>query len=86
LNVKPLGIVRKIDELGRIVIPKEVRRQQGWTTGTPVEMLGSDDGVFIRPYAIGDQDAVLRALEAKKSFVDDVRVKKALDLVINTFK
>lgn len=88
MKVKPLGIVRKIDELGRIVIPKEVRRQNGWKTGTPVEMLGTEDGsgLVIRPYALSEHDTVLRALEVKKDFVEDVRVKKAIDLVINTFK
>lgn len=29
---------RKIDELGRLVIPMEFRRALGWTTGTRVKM------------------------------------------------
>ena len=28
--MKETGVVRKIDKLGRLVIPKEVRRELGW--------------------------------------------------------
>lgn len=32
------GIVRRVDDLGRIVIPKEIRRKIGLKEDTPVEM------------------------------------------------
>jgi AbrB family looped-hinge helix DNA binding protein len=50
--MKALGIVRKIDDLGRVVIPKEVRRINGWETGTPLEMFATDEGVFIKEYGL----------------------------------
>jgi len=28
-----IGIVRKIDELGRLVLPKQLRKRAGWSTG-----------------------------------------------------
>lgn len=37
MKLKALGIVRKLDELGRIVIPKEVRDAQGWEKGEAME-------------------------------------------------
>ena len=48
--MKALGIVRKIDELGRIVIPKEVRRINGWEAGTPIEMFATTEGVNMQEY------------------------------------
>ena len=36
--MKSIGIVRKIDELGRIVLPKELRDQRELFNGTPVEV------------------------------------------------
>ena len=48
--MRALGIVRKIDELGRIVIPKEVRRANGWESGTPIEMFATTDGVNMQEY------------------------------------
>ena len=31
--MKATGIVRRIDDLGRVVIPKEIRRKQRWEFG-----------------------------------------------------
>ena len=36
--MRATGIVRRIDELGRIVIPKEIRRTMGIKEGAPLEM------------------------------------------------
>lgn len=36
--MKATGIVRRIDDLGRIVIPKEIRRTMGVREGDPLEM------------------------------------------------
>ena len=36
--MKATGIVRRTDELGRVVIPKEIRRQVGIRDGEPLEI------------------------------------------------
>ncbi|MED1403832.1 AbrB/MazE/SpoVT family DNA-binding domain-containing protein [Bacillus mycoides] len=36
--MKNTGIVRKIDELGRVVVPKELRNTLGLSEGTPIEI------------------------------------------------
>ena len=41
------GIVRNLDELGRIVIPKEIRRSLGLKEGDGLEMFISEDGELI---------------------------------------
>ena len=33
-----IGIVRRVDYLGRIVLPKEIRRKLGINEGTPMEI------------------------------------------------
>lgn len=45
-----VGIVRKLDELGRLCIPKEFRDQLGLADRAPVEILATADGVLVRPY------------------------------------
>jgi bifunctional DNA-binding transcriptional regulator/antitoxin component of YhaV-PrlF toxin-antitoxin module len=42
------GIVRQIDRLGRLVIPKEYLRELGWGLGSEVELFALEDGVFVR--------------------------------------
>lgn len=57
--MKATGIVRKIDELGRIVIPKEIRNLQGWGHGTPMEFFISEQGLVIRKYESNLENAEL---------------------------
>lgn len=45
--MKATGIVRRIDELGRIVIPKEIRRTFRIKEGTPLEIFSGDNGELI---------------------------------------
>ena len=42
------AIVRRMDDLGRVVIPKEMRTQLGMDPGAPIEIIGTDDGIFLR--------------------------------------
>ncbi|HLE39574.1 MAG TPA: AbrB/MazE/SpoVT family DNA-binding domain-containing protein [Acidimicrobiia bacterium] len=43
------GIVRKIDDLGRVVIPAEMRRTLGVSEGDELEILLESDHIAIRP-------------------------------------
>lgn len=45
--MKATGIVRRIDDLGRIVIPKEIRRTMRLREGDPLEIYTSTDGEVI---------------------------------------
>ena len=45
--VKATGIVRRIDELGRVVIPKEIRRTRRIREGDPLRMTGTAQQRFI---------------------------------------
>ena len=45
--MKATGIVRRIDELGRIVIPKELRRTFRIKEGTALEIFSGDNGELI---------------------------------------
>ncbi|MBQ1678806.1 MAG: AbrB/MazE/SpoVT family DNA-binding domain-containing protein [Oscillospiraceae bacterium] len=45
--MKATGIVRRIDELGRIVIPKELRRTLHIREGDPLEIFTERDGTVI---------------------------------------
>lgn len=55
--MKATGIVRRIDELGRIVIPKEIRRSLRLREGDPLEIYTIDGGVCFKPYTSWEQDA-----------------------------
>lgn len=54
------GIVRRIDELGRVVIPREIRRSLKIKDGDPLEIFRDKDKLILTKYAPADdkQDAV----------------------------
>ena len=58
--MKATGITRKIDELGRIVIPKEIRRTLRIREGTPLEIFTEKNGEIILK---SDESNVLDILE-----------------------
>ena len=45
--MKATGIVRRIDELGRVVIPKEIRRTQRIRQGDALEIFTAADGQVV---------------------------------------
>ncbi len=51
--MKATGIVRRIDDLGRIVIPKEIRRTMRIREGDPLEIYTDKDGeVIFKKYSL----------------------------------
>lgn len=48
--MKSTGIVRRIDDLGRVVIPKEIRRRAGLREGDPMEIFVEDRKVIFEKY------------------------------------
>lgn len=50
-NMKATGIIRRIDELGRIVIPKEIRRTLRLHEGDPMELYVEKDSVVFKKYS-----------------------------------
>ena len=58
--MKATGIVRRIDELGRVVIPKEIRRTQRIRRGDPLEIFTTGEGeVIFKKYSpVGELSGV----------------------------
>ena len=51
--MKATGIVRRIDDLGRVVIPKEIRRTMHIRGGDPLEIYtDKDGGVIFKKYSL----------------------------------
>ncbi len=70
--MKATGIVRRIDELGRVVIPKEIRRTLRIREGDPLEIYTErDGGIILKKYSpIGElsQNALELAQSLHRTF------------------
>lgn len=63
-----IGIIRSIDDLGRIVIPKEMRRALGVQEGEQMEIFTSADGeIILRKATVKEVDGVMVKVENKVS-------------------
>jgi transcriptional pleiotropic regulator of transition state genes len=49
--MKPTGIVRKLDELGRIVLPMELRRTLDIGVKDPLEIFVDGDNIVLKKYS-----------------------------------
>lgn len=49
--MKSTGIVRNVDQLGRIVAPIELRKAMGLSPGDPMEIFLEDDKIILKKYA-----------------------------------
>lgn len=48
--MKASGIVRRVDDLGRVVIPKEIRRTLRINEGCPMEIVPTQEGILLKKY------------------------------------
>lgn len=64
--MKATGLVRRIDDLGRVVIPKEIRRTLKIREGDPLEIFIEKDCVCFQKYsALGSlSEDILRVVQA----------------------
>ena len=83
--MKATGIVRRVDDLGRIVIPKEIRRTLRIREGDPLEIYTEKDGgVIFRKYSpMGDlQEFANQMCEAIGSATGHVAAVADRDAII----
>jgi len=51
--MKATGIVRSVDNLGRVVLPMELRRTLGIEISDPLEVYTDEDKIILRKYTPG---------------------------------
>ena len=71
--MKATGIVRRIDDLGRVVIPKEIRRSMRIKEGDPLEIFTTSDGCvcFKKYMPMGQEDWSRIGLVLQNSILQD---------------
>lgn len=81
--MKATGIVRNVDDLGRVVLPKELRRTFGISTGDPMEFFVEGNGIFVKKFdAAADMeqllDSVERSIKMKETMVQPEKLHALL--------
>jgi AbrB family looped-hinge helix DNA binding protein len=66
--MKVIGLVRRVDDLGRVVIPKEVRINMGIHEGDPMEIFTEDGAIILKKYNVGENIS-----EAIRGIIADIK-------------
>jgi AbrB family transcriptional regulator (stage V sporulation protein T) len=83
--MKATGIVRRIDDLGRVVIPKEIRRTMRIREGDPLEIFTDKDGelIFKKYSPIGElSDFAAQICDSLRKSTDGIAAVCDRDAVI----
>ena len=95
--MRATGMTRPLDSLGRVCLPKEIRRSLGINEGDPLEFFVEGDSIILRKYnTIGDLeqliDSVEKTIQAKDAVASATLINALLDKtkemrdIINTTK
>lgn len=75
-----MAIERKIDNLGRIVLPKEMRDRLGIEENIPVEITSNEVSIIIKnPKVMRTQSEIKQRLEKEENEI----IKETLQWVLN---
>jgi transcriptional pleiotropic regulator of transition state genes len=84
--MKATGIVRTVDDLGRVVLPKELRRVMAIKDGDPVEFYVDNDSIVIKKFDVaGDIEQILsnfeKTIKMKSDLFTPEQNRALLDMV-----
>ena len=85
--MKDSGITRRIDDLGRIVVPKELRNNLGIRDGEPLLISTQDDTIIIKKYSKIEklEDKIKKCCQIVSDVISaNIIVSTVLDLSIGT--
>lgn len=79
-----MKITKKIDSVGRIAIPRDIRRSLRWMDGDEIEIISNDDNTLLLKK---HEDNSIRILEAlREEWLIDPKVKQMFDELIITIE
>ena len=82
------GIIRRMGDLGRIVIPKEIRENLGIEEGTPMEIMVNDEGnIVLKKYICEKGVSLEEAVKKIQETLDSPELKSEIpEDILNNMK
>jgi len=87
--MKATGIIRTVDDLGRVVIPREVRRSMGIQYGDTLEIFVDPDEntVCFKKYSpLGEIGSMLDTVESHTEFIESVGAQREAAILIGKLR
>ncbi len=86
--MKETGVIRRIDELGRIVIPKEIRKKLKIRNGDSIDICIDEDKVILQKYSpLKDLDTIVKVLldTCKKVYNSKIVITDMSKVIASSF-
>ena len=77
--MKATGIVRRIDDLGRVVIPKEIRRMMNIKEGEALEIFTEDKKIIFQKYFVPEETISEASAEWVRSHAKEIKFVNSVD-------
>ncbi|MFJ7407152.1 MULTISPECIES: AbrB/MazE/SpoVT family DNA-binding domain-containing protein [unclassified Lysinibacillus] len=85
--MKSTGIVRKVDDLGRVVLPIELRRTLGIDVKDALEIFIDDDQIILQKYQPNtEKDEVVASLKKMAASANNPNVLETIDRAIKLIR
>jgi len=85
--MKSTGIVRKVDELGRVVLPKELRRTLGIEEKDALEIYTDNDKIILKKYQPNiEKDEVITNLQKMAAGAKNPNVLETIERAIKLIR
>ena len=69
--MRATGIVRRIDDLGRVIIPKEIRRMLRIKEGDPLELFTNGNTLVLQKYIVNYSEELNSFIGDLDDYIDD---------------
>ena len=81
------GIIRRVDDLGRVAVPKELRQNLGIKEGTPMEIMVDDEGSIILKKHKEQEVSLEEAVKKIQETLDSPELKSEIpEDILNNMK
>ena len=82
-SMKPTGLIRRIDDLGRVVIPREIRQKIHIGEGDPLEVIPCEGGVLFKKYNPSYRGELSNALHDAAEYYRNIREDQRIAIRLN---
>lgn len=84
--MKATGMIRVVDHLGRVVIPKEIRKVYGINKKDPIEIFTDNDCIIFKKYKNGQQCMVTGEISNQNLVLANGKIVLSLDAAKAVFQ
>ena len=78
-----VSMTRPIDNLGRVVIPMEIRKQLNWEPGTKVDICGTENGIQLTTHV---EDSPISQVKKLKEMLFNVQPSSEISELLDTLE